>query len=425
METRKNLTLGFTDFRRSFYELYPNGILMSYEQIPVSHFSRKTLPYGQLLLALIQYLHHTEIFGKINLYVTFESDKHFPNGTYRSLLRKINRSEIDIGPKVLIMDENTTKATDFSYPYRISDHTFVTPKPEYKPHIFGIIQTFSLPVWITLLLVLFTTTFVYCFFLKHKCNLNKIVLHMFAILMKQSVLLVHSSVAENLFLYSWVLGAMILCLSHDSVILSFMTFPPLTKIKHLSDLSSAVQEGFYHCIGFIAQSLLDTEEEDLKVIAEDMLKNELKFKPLYESFLRGNGSSNIAFLTETSTLDMFAGKFFISDDRFYERMGAMLVRRGFCCKELIDTFVHRMMSSGIYFKYFSDYNYVFSSFTGIRERETQKRKLTLTDVAPAFIFLLCGYFVSFLLLIGEILSKRKKVKYLKKKRNKVCNEDSV
>lgn len=40
------------------------------------------------------------------------------------------------------------------------------------------------------------------------------------------------------------------------------------------------------------------------------------------------------------------------------------------------------------------------------EEEIILRKLTLTDVAPAFIFLTCGYFISFIVFITEILSKR-------------------
>ena len=44
------------------------------------------------------------------------------------------------------------------------------------------------------------------------------------------------------------------------------------------------------------------------------------------------------------------------------------------------------------------------------EEVNPKRKLTLIDVAPAFIILLWGYFISVLVFTGEILSNRRKGK---------------
>lgn len=68
------------------------------------------------------------------------------------------------------------------------------------------------------------------------------------------------------------------------------------------------------------------------------------------------------------------------------------------------------MASGLYFKYISDGSFLSSLDlkSRIPDQETTNRKLTLTDVAPAFIFLLTGYLISFLVLIIEIVSGRKK-----------------
>lgn len=62
--------------------------------------------------------------------------------------------------------------------------------------------------------------------------------------------------------------------------------------------------------------------------------------------------------------------------------------------------------------------------------EATNRKLTLIDLAPAFIFLLTGYFISFGLLIVEIVSSRKKIIFMKKYqkgrgRNNVSGETHV
>ena len=50
--------------------------------------------------------------------------------------------------------------------------------------------------------------------------------------------------------------------------------------------------------------------------------------------------------------------------------------------------------------------------------DTEKRILTHTDIAPAFIFLLFGYILSFIALIGEILLKRKNIKQPIKRKTK-------
>lgn len=67
-----------------------------------------------------------------------------------------------------------------------------------------------------------------------------------------------------------------------------------------------------------------------------------------------------------------------------------------------------MLASGLYFKYVSDTKFVpITKFNSeLSDYETAKRKLTLTDVAPAFIFLLTGCFVSILVLITEIWLSR-------------------
>ena len=48
----------------------------------------------------------------------------------KGLLQKLNRSEDDIGVQPVVMDENVLKAVDFTYPYKLNDHTFMTHKPE-------------------------------------------------------------------------------------------------------------------------------------------------------------------------------------------------------------------------------------------------------------------------------------------------------
>ena len=429
MEIKKKLIFGLIDHtvRRSrlFRETNDEDL--------IAHCLSMQNPRGRLLLSLGQYLQNTNTFGRIFLYITNRATAMLSNGTVRGIIENVNRLEVDIDATPLYRKEISIKTRDFIYPYQVFDFTFATFKPEYKPHIFGIFQIFSVNVWITLAVAFFAIALLSHFILKYKCNFGKTILHVFAVLMKQNAIIIPTSFAENLLVYSWVVGAMILCLSHDSVILSFLSFPPLTKIKHLSDLAVAVQKGDYTCIALpisgIENYLRNKKQEHLAVIADNISKNNIRWNSLLNNFINGTKTTGIAFFIRTETMDVYAGKFFVSEDRFLLATSSMSVRRGFCCKELVDAFVHRMMASGIYYKYFSDFTFGLKSSLKFSENETINRKLTLTDLAPAFIFLLCGHFIYLFVLFWEMISKRRNGRIFKtiKKRRIIsaCSKISV
>ena len=248
-----------------------------------------------------------------------------------------------------------------------------------------------------------------------KYPLNKVLLHSFAILLRQSSILKPSSMAENFLVYLWVLATMFICLAYDSVFLSFLSFPPINPIKDLSQLSKAVQNKDYHCIVHPQSAfayLFETPKlENLKVISTDIKNNNLDFEDLLYPFIFESSRKNIAFIVSFEVADQISvGNKFVSEDRFSEIMVAMMIRKGFCCKKVIETFVHRLAASGLYFKYMNDRSFLhrLPFLLEYSEEDTSKRKLTLTDVAPAFLILLMGYFLSFLVFMGEILMHRTK-----------------
>ena len=187
--------------------------------------------------------------------------------------------------------------------------------------------------------------------------------------MKQNAQVHLSSFAEKLFIYSWVFGTMIICLSYNSVVLSFLSIPPVSEIKHLSDLASAVQDEYYHCLSSprdgIAEYLRDANQEYLRIIAKDVFQNNRRYS-LSADFMLSNKSKNFAFFIDTRNLESFAENIFIPEDRFFESLSVMMIRRDFCCRALINKFVHGMMASGIYSKIISDSNFIRSlSFSHI------------------------------------------------------------
>ena len=197
--------------------------------------------------------------------------------------------------------------------------------------------------------------------------------------------------------------------------------PPLNKIKDLSDLASAVKKGDYHCLSVmhegVAWHLLSGKEYSLRFIGRDLAENGLSDGDIVTTFNEKSREQNLTLFLNTAVLGYYASskKYFVSEDRFFQQLGSMMVRKGFCCKHLIDTFVHRMMASGIHSKIMNDGKFLNNMKVSLRhpETDTSLRKLTLTDVAPAFIFLLFGYFVSFLAFIGEVFWHQKNLKHSK------------
>lgn len=379
---------------------------------------------GRLVLALKQYFE--QFTNRVFCYPSFEDDRIYPNGTLKGVIGHVNHSKVDIGGTITDMYDQTIAAVDFAYPYKIYSRTFATRKPVYKPKIFGIFQTLSLSIWIAIILVLIALLLLYYVISKKKYSFSKYFLDVFAILMRQNSVITPSSVAQKILIYSWVVGAMFLCLAYDSVFLSFLTIPPVTKIRHLTDLAIAVENEEYHCMANptsgVPHEFVISKQKHLRVIGEDIWKNGLSFGNVLGNFIRESKKQNVALFMELGSFDRVAGKFLISEDRFLQSMAAMPVRRGFCCKKILERFVHRIMASGLFFKYNSQADFKISLKLRLQysEEEISKRKLTLTDLAPAFIFLLSGYFISFLVLIAELLSNRKKkINHLKIDNRKV------
>ena len=391
---------------------------------------------GRIFLDLADYLDtHSKKFQFTDLSFTTRENIQYPNESLDGLAKLINQSEIDVAAYPVIMYESSMETGDFSYPYQLISATFVIPNPEYKPQIFGILQTFSLPLWITILSTLIAVSLLYSVGLKNIHTLDKVLLHIFAVLMRQSSILKLSSMAQNLLVYSWVVGAMFICLAYDSVFLSFLAIPPNNPIKDIAQLSKAIENADYHCVTHTSSAFMDvfemSNQTDLKVIESDIKTNNFSFESILNDFLNDRVDKNLAFIVDSRDIDIFTvGNKFASEDHFSEIMVAIMIRKGFCCKNVIETFVHKLMASGLYSKYQKDKSFFFRLplLLNYSKKDTSKRKLTLTDVAPAFIVLSMGYFVSFSVLIGEILTHRwKKLKYrikdIRQRRMKILSQE--
>ena len=179
---------------------FVSSYLTTYEwskEIFMEHLSDRENPDGRILLNLRDYLvKYIKTFDNVNFLVTSEIKEIFPNGTMKGLIGNINRKEADIVVQPFLNDELSSKFVDFSYPFEMLSATFMTQMPEYKPQILGILQTFSWSLWISILLILIVKFLLYYISFKNKYSLDKVSLHTFAVLVRQSSIVKPSTTTE-------------------------------------------------------------------------------------------------------------------------------------------------------------------------------------------------------------------------------------
>lgn len=274
MKTRQILRLGYFIPQRIVSDGSSDNDNL--EQIADFFADKGNIPARFTLTLLDFLLFHFKKFDSVSLLITRYRSRLLPNGTMIGIEGLVARSEVDIAmPLALVNEENEN--VEFCYSGKLSSSTFFTVKPRYKQQSVGVLQAFTLPLWITTISVLFAMILLYYFLLKRKYTFDKISFHIVTIFLRQSAIVGHSSLAEKLLLCSWVIGAMFLCLSFESVFFAFLAVPHVREIKDVAQLVEAVTKGEYHCYAYLeavhTKLLLESNVESLRIIGEGIMKN--------------------------------------------------------------------------------------------------------------------------------------------------------
>ena len=104
-------------------------------------------------------------------------------------------------------------------------------------------------------------------------------LYIFAILLRDNPNFKLSSMVEKVLIYSWVIGAMFLCFTYNSIFLSFLMAPPVIKMRDVPP-QTAMANGRYHCITIsgmrIYTDLLKSSKlEDLQMLGTHIERDNL------------------------------------------------------------------------------------------------------------------------------------------------------
>lgn len=94
--------------------------------------------------------------------------------------------------------------------------------------------------------------------------------------------------------------------------MSFITIPPVNRIKHLSKLALVVESCDYHCISYqhtaVKENWKNSKREHLKIIARNNLKNKLSYEFPFENFVCQSRKQNLAYFLETKFISSLDGQ---------------------------------------------------------------------------------------------------------------------
>lgn len=358
--------------------------------------------YGRMCLFLSQYLH-------LPFEVVLEKSggEHLQNDTFTGLLGMVQRSEIDIAVAPFDLTGARNKVLNFTYPFYIEYVTFVTTKPEYSPRIFAAFYPFTFTTWMILIGAILVFIILKYIVSTTKYSLSTTALDVLSILLKQDMVILPSDTKESFLASCWMIGMGFISMIYCSVLLSFLTFPPLAGVRDVTELAAAVTRGEYSCIMRPYTSfplhLSTAPDERMRVIGENMLQNSLDYIYL-DDFLK-NPNKRVAYIAAKSLVSFLKEKYFVSQDYLMQIMLSFAVRKDFCCTNKLNMAVHTITSSGLYQKVSCDKeNFQSRSVVEHKIDDTiSERKLSLIEVGGAFIILIVGCTISVAVLIIEIL----------------------
>ncbi|GBL82849.1 hypothetical protein AVEN_106369-2 [Araneus ventricosus] len=195
--------------------------------------------------------------------------------------------------------------------------------------------------------------------------------------------------------------------------LSFITMPEKEPgIKDFRDLSKAVLSTKFKCFAPKGTAdedlLLKSNTNHLKILGEAIKLNNWKYG--WDEELDDLIDDSTALIMSRQLILLIFGDHIytdkkISEDSFGVWNIAIALRKNFCCKKQLDTVIFRLLSSGLYKKWFDDEVFL-SNLPRKLSRNYIKREISLSfeDLKSSIFILIMGFSLSLIVLLAEIFS---------------------
>lgn len=339
-----------------------------------------------------------------------EWGRRLEGNKWTGLIGLVVRNETDMALGNIGITYDRTNVVDFSYPYLFDYVKFVTKTPGYVSKETALFHPFTLNVWLCLFLSIILVAILCRVLLRKKYSFQIIFLYIIGIILNQGKKIEVKNTKHIVLICSWFFGAVFLSYSYTAVLLSFMTVPlrenPIDNKRQLLD---AITYKNYECSVLSGSAILniirsgagETDANLAKVIEENNWNIEPKAKILGKYLEKGK----TAVIGIESDFDMLHhDRIHFADESFDVIFSGIVVSKHFCCKEALDLVVHRVSAGGFYDKIREDF--LFRSQLKYRilpSLEPQGWKaLSVSDLSGAFIILMLGNAVSFIICMLEV-----------------------
>lgn len=335
-----------------------------------------------------------------------EFGRLLPDGNWSGLIGMIKRGNADLAVSTIGMTEERVKAVKFSYPFWISEITFITQKPEFSHDIWTLIHPFSLEIWIILLIYFILLPFVLYSISKKKISFKNIALDVIRPFFQQPLTTITKKDGQSIMMLLWIMSMTLLSYCYSAVLLSFLAFPPEKGVHNIKELSSAIVNEGYKCAtypgSYFPETFTVSNDVSIQIIGENLNI----YSYAIADVLR-NPETRVAFIAPKTDFAFLGNLYYISNDVFYSSVLAFAIGENFCCKERLNKLIKSINAAGLINHMFEkeiflrSLPYINYSYTDFNSEFDQK--LSIRGISSAFFFLLCGYCLAFIALLIELI----------------------
>ncbi|GFT35651.1 lig_chan-Glu_bd domain-containing protein [Nephila pilipes] len=334
-------------------------------------------------------------------------------GNWTGVIGMLHRGEADVGVANLGIYEDRYKTVDFGYPYLIEGGTFGILKQSKQLKMFSSLRLFDVGIWMSILCSFFISSLMLYFILKYRKSYFNVIFSLFGNMLRQPLSFPERLNKWKLMIGSWLIFTVTISSIYSGTLLSFLALPSQPKtVETFEELAESVAKGTHRVYTMKGTNaipfMVTSPDEHLRFIGKMMQQKnwffgaeEMTQDPLKKENYAVIGAKYIFDLLYGSEMD---SKVLISKDFAVTITTAFAFRKGFCCNSKLNEMVGRLMGSGIYDKILQEESFkrwLSKSKNELKEEET--KSLSVKDLSDAFILLLIGLSISFLVFLGEIV----------------------
>lgn len=136
---------------------------------------------------------------------------------------RLHRSEVGLAVGGIALAEKRMQDVNFSYPYQISDYTFLTDKPKPTSMNLTLVHAFSEILWILIIPLILLLPFALFLLVHRKQTYQQLLFMLFGSLWEESVATQLRKLSFKLFISAWLIFTFVITNSYKAVLLSILT----------------------------------------------------------------------------------------------------------------------------------------------------------------------------------------------------------